>query len=157
MRDGKVVNVHHPKETVEAWILARHGLTGHDGRSYGYTNLVFKKENGELIGLKTYSDDFDRENKIGLIDSPERIVEKVENFNPKEVANWMPPLDLATKTEIPHEKAKHILINYNTLIMIQQQIKNLQEKAKKLENALYDEIEAIYRENAEKFRKEIEE
>ena len=37
-------------------------------------------------------------------------------------------------------------MNYNTLIAIQQQIKNLQEKAKKLETALYDEIYRIYRE-----------
>jgi len=155
VRDGKVVNVHHPK--VEVWILARHGLTGHDGRSYGYTNLVLKKENGELMGLRTYSDDFNRENKVGLIDSPERIMEKVENFNPKGVANWMPPLDLAVKTEIPEKKAKRILRNYNMLVCLQQQIKNLQEKAKKLENTLYDEIEGIYREKAEQFRKEIEE
>ena len=142
---------------VEAWILARHGLTGHDGRSYGYTKLILRKEDGELFGLQTYSDDFDRENKVGLIDSPERIVEKVENFNPKEVADWMPPLDLAIKTEIPEKKASRILILYNTLICLQQQIKNLQEKAKKLENSLYDEIEGIYREKAEQFRKEIEE
>jgi len=141
---------------VEAWIYARQGLTMPDGRAYGFINLVIKDDD-KLVGFKTYEDDYERKKIVTMLTDSQRIVHLVENFNPKMEERWYEPLDLAVKTEIPEEKARNIMTTWKILESVKQRIIELQEKAKKLENSLYDEIEGIYREKAEQFRKEMEE
>lgn len=141
---------------VEAWIYARQGLTMPDGRAYGFINLVIKDDD-KLVGFKTYEDDYERKKIVTMLTDSQRIVHLVENFNPKMEERWYEPLDLAVKTEIPEEKARNVMTMWKILESVKQRIIELQEKAKKLENSLYDEIEGIYREKAEQFRKEIEE
>ena len=137
---------------VEAWIFARQGLTMPDGRAYGFINLVIKDDD-ELVGFKTYEDDYERKKIVSMLADPKRIVQRVESFNPKMEERWHEPLDIAVKTEIPEEKARNVMTTWKILESIKQRIIELQEKAKKLENALYDEIYNIYREVGNKISK----
>jgi tetrahydromethanopterin S-methyltransferase subunit G len=133
----------------EAWIYSRQGLTAPDGRSYSFTEIALKVNNN-LIAFQTYADDYTREEKVTPADPEyaERIIKMVEQF--KQPEEWLPELDLATKTGVSIEKVNKILALSREIESLEEQLDQIAQKIKEAKSELYHVIEEIRREAGSK-------